>query len=194
MPDFKPFGGHNYGGYEYASDTVISWTVWLLATYGSFYIDPIEAGGILAGALYLQEHPEIWMDEDDETFMGNGASAVHNVQAGYCMYHTFFKGRREPMIWVPAHAELFADIYCTYAEDTKANPPILYAHDAHYMGMFLGMAAAFVLDWVRPHKKGGPTAIWQKWLPFLAGFTMYKVQSNKEEARKAQLPSHQSVS
>ena len=194
MPDFKPFGGHNYGGYDKTSDTVISWSVWAAATYGSFSIDPLEAAAVLGTALYIQEHPKLWQDDDDEKHMGNCASAVHNMQAGYCMYHVFYKGRnhfdnkRDVMPALAAHMELISNLYATWVEDEKATPPVLYAHDAHYKGMFLGMAAAFLLDCVRPHKRGGKNTLWDMALPPLSGLVLYLTQYAKEK-RRMTLPS-----
>jgi len=185
MPVFKPFGGHDYG-YDKTSHAVISWAMWAGATNGTFFIDPLEAIVVLAGALYLQEHPKLWQDEDDEKHMGSGASAVRNVQAGYCMYHCFFKGRREYPVLLPSYIAIGSNLYATQAEDEHATPPVLYAHDAHYKAMFLGLGAAFLLDMVRYHKRGGKGWWVDMVLPFFAGFAMYTTQSAKEERRRPQ--------
>ena len=82
-----------------------------------------------------------------------------------------------------AHMELISNLYATLVEDEKAVPPILYAHDAHYKGMFLGMAAAFLLDCVRPHKRGGKNTILGMILPPLSFAVLYLSQALKEKRR-----------
>ena len=177
--ELKPFGGWDYG-YSEMYQVYGSWSIWAMVTWGSFFIDPLEAAAILGGGMYLMEHPHQipFMDWDDENHWSAGSSYVHNVQAGYCWYHYFFKGRREWPVFMGTWAELVGD-GAAVAEELQEDKT-MYAHDAHYKGAFLGMAAAFALDMIRPHKKGRPISKLLLGVPALTLYMMYHQQQKKE--------------
>ena len=99
--EFRPFGGWDYG-YDKEYQVAASWTIWALVTWGTLSIDKLEGAAVLAGSLAYTEQvtakgPRRW---------GNGASWVHNVQAGYCWYHYFIKGRRDLAVALGSWAEM----------------------------------------------------------------------------------------
>ena len=167
---WKPFGNVDYG-YGELYQSASSWTIWALVTYGSFSISPIEAAAILGGAVLYSES----IDYDTKPhYFGTGASWVHNVQAGYCWYHYFVKGRKEWPVWLGTWAEMAGDIGAV-AEEKLRGDIVLYNHKAHYQGASIGMAAAFLFDLINK-KKGSQTSLWWKSIPLLALSAMYYQQ------------------
>ena len=176
---WKPFGGWDYG-YPEMYMVYGSWSIWAMVTWGSFFIDPLEAAALLGAGFYLAEHPQMipGMDRSDDVTWGAGSSYVHNLQAGYCWYHYFFKGRREWPVFMGTWSELAGDAWAVVEEMQEEHP--MYAHDAHYMGAFLGLASAWLLDMVRPHKKGRPFSALLLGVPALTLGLMYWQQQKKE--------------
>ena len=158
---WKPFGAHDYG-YDEKYMTVSSWTIWAAVTWGSFSIDPYEAAAILAASIYKSERDA---KKPDEMIFGTGASWVHNVQAGYCWYHYFFKGRNEWPVFLGAWAEMAGDMGAVVQEKMEGHP--MYSHKAHREGAAIGFATALILDKLRP-KPGKKTSMLWKALPLLA--------------------------
>ena len=107
---WKPFGNMDYG-YPKQYQTLSSFTVWGLVTWGSFSIDPLEAAALLAGAVAWSEY-DVYnrIEKGKEQPWGTGASWIHNVQAGYCWYHHFVKGQRGWPVWLGSYAEITADL------------------------------------------------------------------------------------
>ena len=134
---WKPFGAADYG-YSTLRNTVASWSIWAAVTWGSFDVNPWQAAGILATALYVQE-------QRAKTNVATGASWVHNVQAGYCWYHYFVKKNKGWPVFVGTWAEISADsaaVFEEYVMKTGAN----YGHRVHAEGAFIGFMAAWLLD------------------------------------------------
>ena len=97
----------------------------------------------------LDEHdcgtsdPEIYPGAPDS--WGNGASWVHNIQAGYLLYHVYFRGNKR---WLP-----FLGVLAEAAGDTGAvlqeyvlKHDVSYGHYAHAEGLAIGLAAGWLLD------------------------------------------------
>ena len=142
--EFKPFGGHNYS-YDHEYMRNISFSIWALVTAGSLAVDWREAAIVLGAALYGQE---TWKSDS----WGNGASWVHNIQAGYCFYH--YWGRNNPRFLVEAAAltEIVADVLCKVQElDTGGEQ--MYSHEAHIEGFTEGIMAGFILDKIFTRKR-----------------------------------------
>ena len=157
---WKPFHNADYG-YDHLYMTVSSFIIWALVTWGSFSINPYEATAILAGSLAYTEYRvgDRW---------GTGASWVHNVQAGYCWYHYFVKGRKELGVMLGSLAELAGDGGAVIEELLRGQK--LYSHKAHYEGATTGMLIAFLLDMLFPKKAGRTNVFWQLLpLTFIAG-------------------------
>jgi len=182
---WRPFGFWDYG-YPEMYMVYGSWSIWAMVTWGSFFVDPLEAAAILGYGFYVQENPEkmLFMGRD-KNHWGSGSSYVHNLQAGYCWYHYFIKGRREWPVFLGTWAEIAGDLAAVGEEVQK--DAIMYAHDAHYKAAFLGLIAGFVLDMIRPHKKGRPLSMLWLGVPALTLGIMYNQhQKNNRKRRAAQ--------
>jgi len=155
------FGGWDYG-YDETYQVVSSWLTWALVTWGSFSIDIIEAGLILGVAFFMQEHDVPGLEKEDQ----NGASWIHNVQAGYCWYHYFVKGRRDWPVFLGTWSEVAGDLGAI-AEELSENR-MLYSHKAHYFGAAEGMSLAFLFDMFRPKKQFKKRG----WLMFVVPFAV----------------------
>ena len=135
--EFRPFGGWNYS-YDEAYMKYCSFTIWALVTAGSLAVDWREAAIVLGGSLWGQETIK------NKGQFGSGASWVHNIQAGYCLYHYAFKGNKKMLVFLGVLAEATGDIGAVIEEQMKGEK--MYAHDAHVEGVAIGLVAAFVLD------------------------------------------------
>ena len=160
---FKPFGGWDYG-YNELYQVVCSFVIWALVTYSSIKINPVEGVVILAGALIKQE--------TEERRWGNGASYVHNIQAGYCWYHYFIKNNPDGF-W-GSWAEMAGDLGAVFQEFVLKGAG--YSHKAHYEGAITGMVIAFLFDMLRGLKV--PTLGRWALAPILANIIMYTAEHN----------------
>ncbi len=156
---WKPFGYADYG-YPEQYQSLSSWTIWALVTWGSFAINPVEAGLLLAGSIAWSEYEA---RKPEAMSYGTGASWVHNVQAGYCWYHHFIKGRKELGTILGSYAEVVGDLGA-YLEEFVNDKH--YSHKAHLRGAAIGIAAAFLMDLWSKNKKGKNFAWWYKVIPF----------------------------
>ena len=164
---WKPF---HYGDYGYQNfyQTASSFTIWALVTWGSFSVNPLQAILVLVGALVYNEYrvrtgPLGW---------GTGASWVHNVQAGYCWYHHFIKGKTQLPLVLGSWAEITGDLGAVVEEIYQKKS--MYSHKAHYQGGIVGFIAAMLLD--RFNFSAKPT-LW-KTIPFLViGILIYRDSS-----------------
>ena len=171
---WKPFGITDYG-YDEQYKTVSSWIIWALVTWGSFTINPIEAGLLLAGSVAAQEYRA----QDHETLgWRSGASWVHNIQAGYCWYHHFIKGRQEWGTVLGSYAELTGDLGAILEE--YASGKNKYNHHAHYQAASIGIAVAFLMDMISKNKKGTKFSWWYKAVPFAVIAIMVFADRNKK--------------
>jgi hypothetical protein len=146
---FRPLGGQDYG-YEKDYQVVSSWFIWLLTTWGSISVDPLEGIGILALSMIAQEN-DTFKKYFITDAMGTGASWVHNVQAGYCWYHYFIKKHKGLGLMLGTYAELVANLGAVGQEIVEGKP--LYSHEAHVKGLVMGMVVARLLDAVRGKNK-----------------------------------------
>jgi hypothetical protein len=158
---WKPFGAHDYG-YDELYQTVSSFTIWAAVTWGSFTIDPYEAAAILASAIYYSERKA---KKPEAMVWGTGASWIHNVQAGYCWYHYYFKGRNEWPVFLGTWAEMAGDMGAVAQEKWAGHR--MYSHKAHREGLSIGFGTALLLDKLRP-KPGKKTSVLWKAIPLLA--------------------------
>ena len=173
---WKPFGAMDYGyGEQYQS--VSSWIIWALVTWGSFEINPLEAAALLGGSV-------LWSEKGARTpeamRWGTGASWVHNVQAGYCWYHYFVKGRRGWGVFLGSMAETAGNLGAVlqeYIEDSS-----LYSHKAHYEGASIGIAAAFLMDMVSRKKVGRRNHWLFMMIPFAIIAVLYYAEKQKRIA------------
>ena len=136
---FRPFGDHNY---SYPEEWMMasSWSVWAAVTLGSLQIDWREAAAVLGGSLWAQE--TIKYDKNI-----NGASWVHNVQAGYCAYHYFVKNNTKTFVWFATRFEIGADLVAVSGITGK------FYDYAHAEGFAIGLLTAFILDKIVSNKK-----------------------------------------
>ena len=160
---WKPFGIMDYG-YDKAYNTAASFFIWAMVTLGSFSIDPYEAAAILAGSVAWSEW-SLAKTPIEDIRIGTGASWIHNVQAGYCWYHYFWKGRTEWPVWLGAWAEMAGDMGAVAEEKIRGQR--MYSHKAHREAASLGFALGLLLDKLRP-KAGKKTSILWKSVPLLA--------------------------
>ena len=134
---FKPFGGWNY---SYSKDYMrnCSFIFWAAVTAGSLAVDWREAALVLGGSLWAQEtiHAKSW---------GSGASWVHNVQAGYLLYHVYFRNNRRLLPLLGVLAEAAGDVGAVLQEYVLQHD-VNYSHYAHAEGLAVGLAAGWLLD------------------------------------------------
>ena len=76
----------------------------------------------------------------------NGASWVHNVQAGYCFYHYWMHNNRKLLVELAVAAEGSGDL-AAYFGPEKFNDAV------HVEGLGEGMIAGFILDYVFKKKQ-----------------------------------------
>ena len=129
--EFRPFGGYNYS-YTHKWMRTASFTIWALVTLGSLAVDWREALAVLGGSLWAQE-----TIKNDPLAMG--ASWVHNVQAGYCLYHYWMRNNRKLLVELAVAAEGAADLTSFFGPDR-------FDDWAHVEGLGEGLIAGFVLD------------------------------------------------
>ena len=134
---FRPFGGHNYSYPEEWMRTA-SFSVWALVTAGSLAVDWREAAIVLAVSLLAQEKG--WPYTFHPHPGASGASWVHNVQAGYCAYHLFFRGNKKWLVFLATWYELGANAVAFSGVWGR------FADNAHLEGFVEGLASAFLLD------------------------------------------------
>ena len=161
---WKPFGAADYG-YDELYQTLSSFTIWAAVTWGSFSIDPYEAAAILAASIFKTErdarNPELMHH-------GTGASWVHNVQAGYCWYHYFYKGRNTWPVFLGSWAEVLGDMGAVAQEKMEGHR--LYSHKAHREGAAIGFVAALLLDQLRPKPAKKTSMLWKAIPVLLVGY------------------------
>ena len=155
----KPFGFADYG-YPELYMTASSFTIWALVTWGSISVNPLQAMVVLVGALVYNEY---------KPKAGYGASWVHNVQAGYCWYHHFIKGKTQLPLVLGSWAEITGDMGAI-AEEMYQNKS-LYSHKAHYQGATVGFITAMLLD--RFNFSAKPT-LWKTIPFFVIGALVFK--------------------
>ena len=142
--EFIPFGGWNYS-YDHEYMRNISFSIWALVTAGSLAVDWREAAIVLGASLYGQEtlKAQSW---------GDGASWVHNIQAGYCFYHYWGRNNTRFLVEAAALVEITADVMAKVQEwDTGGE--IRYSHYAHIEGFAIGMISGFILDKIFTRKQ-----------------------------------------
>ena len=98
--EFKPFGGYNYS-YSNTFDRNASFIIWTFVTAGSYAVDWREASIVLGLSLWAQETIK-------KKEYSSGASWVHNVQAGYCLYHYWAKNNKKMLVFLGVLAEAAA--------------------------------------------------------------------------------------
>ena len=135
---WRPFGNYNYG-YEERWENIASWTVWGAVTVGSLAVDWREALIVLGGSLWANEkgHPLV-KPSNEYHLRSSGASWVHNIQAGYCLYHYWEKKPAKIFVELAVAAEGAADATAVYMGG--------YADNVHFEGLLEGVVAAWVLD------------------------------------------------
>jgi len=158
----KLFGLWDYG-YQTTEEIIGSLVTWFFVSWGSFSISKIESILILAIALYIQEMKPA-------PYYQNGSSWVHNVQAGYCWYHYFIRGRRNWPVFLGSMSELLSDFGAIAGELNQGE--FLYSHKAHWRGASEGMIAAFLFDMFRPKKTGKKHGVFLRTIPFIAILVM----------------------
>jgi hypothetical protein len=134
---WKPFGFADYG-YQKFYQTGSSFTIWALVTLGSISVNPVHAILVLVGALVINEFS---IQRHD----GTGASWVHNVQAGYCWYHHFIKGKTQLPLVLGSWAEIIGDLGAI-VEEMYQKKGIMYNHKVHMTGAIEGFITAMLLD------------------------------------------------
>ena len=178
---WKPFGCMDYG-YDEKYQTVFSWIIWALVTWGSISVNPIEAAAVLGGAVAYSEYDCRKKDLEGEFKWGTGASWVHNVQAGYCWYHHFIKGQKQLPLMLGSWAEILGDMGAIVQEKMAGQP--MYSHKAHYEGASIGLGVAALFDKLNFSTK--PT-LW-KAIPLLViGTMIFQNSRNKKIIEKYML-------
>ena len=136
---FRPFGGWNYG-YGELYQNLSSWTIWAFVTSGSFAVDWREAAIVLGASMWAQETIK-------NRSWGSGASWVHNIQAGYCFYHYWFRKNKRWPVFLGVLAEAAGDFGAVIEEVARGKElGTQYSHKAHIEGFLEGMVAGFILD------------------------------------------------
>ena len=135
---FRPFGGYNYSYTEKWMRTS-SFTIWALVTLGSLAVDWREALAVLGGSLWAQE-----TIKNSQYQMG--ASWVHNVQAGYCLYHYWRHNNRKLLVELAVAAEGAGDLTAYFGPEN-------FDDGAHVEGLGEGLIAGFILDYVFKKKQ-----------------------------------------
>ena len=158
---WKPFGVADYG-YPEQYQTVSSFFIWALVTWGSFAINPVEASVLLAGSVAWKEYSSSF---PEAMRWGTGASWVHNIQAGYCWYHHFVKGRQELGTVLGSYAEITGDLGAIVQEYMEGRQ--MYSHKAHIEGASIGIAAAFLMDQWSRNRQGARFSWLYKAVPFI---------------------------
>ena len=147
---FRPFGGWNY-----SYDNAWSWTgsliAWVFVTVGTLGVDWREAAILLGGSLWAQETVKknglnLFKENYEDGWFTMGCSWVFNVQLGYLVYHVLFKGNKRWLVWLASGWVGAGNIY-------GLTTPDLVDNDAHAEGFVVGIAAAFLLDFVFKKRK-----------------------------------------
>lgn len=166
--DWRPFDGWNYG-YGDLRDNTLSWSIWALVTLGSFQVDWREAAIILGASTYFQEKwgvNQLFTDpsyralspeekakwnalysKPENKYHGGGSSWIHNIQAGYCFYHWFFRNNKKLFVRLGVLSEAIGDTVSVSGIMGK------YDDRAHGEGLAIGIASAFILDNVFSKKR-----------------------------------------
>ena len=134
---FKPFGGWNYS-YSEDYQRNCSFIIWAAVTAGSLAVDWREAALVLGGSLWAQETVK-------NSPGSNGASWVHNVQAGYLLYHVYFRNNRRLLPLLGVLAEAAGDVGAVVQEYVLKHD-VHYGHYAHAEGLAVGLVAGWLLD------------------------------------------------
>ena len=100
---------------------------------------PITAAIVLSVSLFAQENRL-------ETGMA-GASWVHNIQAGYCLYHYWFRNNKHMLVFLGTWAELIGDAVAFSGIMGSFNDA------AHLEGLVEGLLAGYLLDMVFKKKQ-----------------------------------------
>jgi hypothetical protein len=161
---WKPFGFGDYGYPEFYM-TASSFTIWALVTWGSVSVNPLQAILVLVGALLYNEYYLVPMYEG-----AYGASWVHNVQAGYCWYHHFIKGKTQLPLVLGSWAEIAGDLGAI-AQEMYQKKGVMYNHKIHMHGATVGFIAAMLLD--RFNFSAKPT-LWKSIPFFVVGALFFK--------------------
>ena len=148
---FRPFGGWNYS-YSTKEMRDKAFVYWALVTLTTLGVDWREGAIVLGGSVLAQETVSKWgynlFKEKEEPFAhGNGASWVFNVQAGYLAYHVLFKRNKRWLVWLVSGAAVVSDVRLWLDDD------LITDHYAHAEGFVVGLAAAFLLDFVFKKRK-----------------------------------------
>ena len=154
---FRPFGGWNY---SYANRRQRDWALayWAFVTLTTLGVDWREGAVVLGGAVLAQETVSKWgyklFEEKEEPFNhGVGASWVFNVQAGYLAYHVLFKRNKLRLVWLASGAAVVSNLY-VWLNDAELKDELIYInHYAHLEGFVVGLAAAYLLDFVFKKRK-----------------------------------------
>lgn len=135
---FRPFGGWNYS-YDKSWMRNASFSQWVFATVATLGVDWREAAIVLGGSVLAQETVK---KKGFNLFKENDVGFGMDVQLGYLVYHVLFKGNKRWLVWLASGYVGTANIVCFSQVWGKFND---YAHAE---GFVLGIAAAFLLDFV----------------------------------------------
>ena len=153
---FRPFGGWNYS-YRTKESRDRAFRLWALVTLATLGVDWREGAVVLGGAVLAQETVSKWgyklFEEKEEPFNhGVGASWVFNVQAGYLAYHVLFKRNKRWLVWLASGLTVGGDVHL-WLNDAGTEELDTTNHYAHFEGFVVGLAAAYLLDFVFKKKK-----------------------------------------
>ena len=172
--EFRPFLGKNYGyGMNYM--TISSYLIWGLQTYGNFTLGWAEFLVPLIFAFVVEENKSIKKLILPYADWGNGASYVHNVQAGVNMFHYYLKSERTWPLILGVLSETTGDLGAIVEELVRDQD--MYSHYAHWNGLAHGVFLAFLMD-LLSKKKYKLHPFWLA-LPVTLGAMVIKDQLDK---------------
>ena len=152
---FQPFGGWNYS-YDNQADRDKAFAYWALVTLTTLGVDWREGAVVLGGSLWAQETVKkggLNLFKENDVAYGTGASWVFNVQAGYLAYHVLFKRNKLRLVWLASGAAVVSNLY-VWLNDAELKDELIYInHYAHLEGFVVGLAAAYLLDFVFKKRK-----------------------------------------
>ena len=151
---FRPFGGWNYS-YDESWMRTASFSQWIFATAATLGVDWREAAIVLGGTLYYTENYKkygVRLFKENTDGVGSGASWGYNLQAGYLAYHVLFKRNKRWLVWLVLGGGVVADVYA-WLNDAGTEELDTTNHYAHFEGFVVGLAAAYLLDFVFKKKK-----------------------------------------